>query len=456
MDIFARKPAPEADGKGEGPDPAPLEPDPEDFRSRLKRIVGSLQKPEWGWKPPGISRGRILGLLFVILLAWGAWAFLRGSFRTVPPGHLGVAVSRFTGALETLPPGTHFKPRSLYDVHTVRVSDQLTSGPEGTFSVSTKEGVVAQMTVQARWSVDRRRLAATWASLPENPEHDLVAPVIAAAFRASATRYDVAKLIAEGREEIAEQAGRTARSRLAESGVDLKEVLVANVILPPEYERGRVALVDEVQSTDRMAVTLKLKEKEVEKVKLEAEAQKALVVKQAEAAASQRLIAARAEADAMKYVLSLKEKEIEQKKLEAQGERQSRVERAKAEAEVTRIAADAEVARRKVIADAEAYSIRATSLAQFEGLEREARLVSSNPLLIPKTFADRLSDKVQVILTPTIGGEAFTGEVLKRVANGAPPVGSRAAAVRAAARPAKVPTVPAPAPADDEENDEQQ
>jgi regulator of protease activity HflC (stomatin/prohibitin superfamily) len=452
MDIFAQKPTPQ--GGGEGPDPTPLEPDPEDFRSRLKRIVSSF--PRTDWKPPAVSRRKFVGFLLLVLLVWGTYLLLRGSFRPVPPGHLGVAVSRFTGSLETLPPGTHFRPRSLYDVHSVRVSDQLTSGPEGTFSVSTKEGVVAQMTVQARWSVDRRRLASTWASLPDNPEHDLVAPVIAAAFRSSATRFEVAKLVGEGREEIAEQAGRMARSRLAESGVDLKEVLVANLVLPPEYERGRVALVDEVQNTDRMTVTLRLKEKEIEKVKLEAEAQKALVVKQAEAAASQRLIAARAEADAMKYVLSLKEKEIEQKKLEAQGERQSRVERAKAEAEVTHIAADAEVLRRKAIADAEAYSIRATSLAQFEGLKREAELVSSNPLLIPKTFADRLSDKVQVILTPTIGGEAFTGEVMKRVANGAAPVAARRGSMQAAAvRPGAAPTKAKPAPDAEDDQDEQ-
>ena len=65
---------------------------------------------------------------------------------------------------------------------------------------------------------------------------------------------------------------------------------------------------------------------------------------------------------------------------------------------------------------------RATSLAEFESLEREARLVTANPLLIPKTFADRLSDHVQVILTPSIGGEALTGEVFKRVVNGEPPL----------------------------------
>jgi hypothetical protein len=72
------------------------------------------------------------------------------------------------------------------------------------------------------------------------------------------------------------------------------------------------------------------------------------------------------------------------------------------------------------MADAEAYAIRTTSVAEFEGLEREARLVSANPLLIPKTFADRLSERVQVILTPTIDGEALTGEIIKRVAAGEP------------------------------------
>lgn len=396
----------------------------------LRRALEGLPRPDW--KPPEISAARLAIALVAIFLAISAFLFFRGSFRAVEPGHTGVSINRFTGALETLPPGTHFRPRSLYQIHTVRVSDQLLSGPDGTFSVSTREGVVAQMTVQARWSIDRRRLLSSWAALPPNPERELVAPVLAAAFRSAATRYDVGKLVSESREEIAEISARQARTRLAESGIVLKEVLIANLVLPPEYERGRVAFVDEVQSTDRMAVTLRLKEKEVEKAKLEAEAQKAMVVSHAEAAASQRLIGARAEADAMKYVLSLKEREIQQKKLEAAGERESRVARAKAEAEVTRIQADAEVSRRKLIADAEAYSIRATSLAQFEGLQREAELVSSNPLLIPKTFADRLSDKVQVILTPTIGGEAFTGEVLKRVANGQSPVEPRPASVQAA------------------------
>ncbi|MEO8429944.1 MAG: SPFH domain-containing protein [Acidobacteriota bacterium] len=421
MDIH-QKPAADAAGPS-GDDGAP---------GAIRRALGRLPRPEW--KLPRVSGGQAFAVFLALAAIVAGYLFFHGSFREVEPGFAGIAVSRFTGRISTLAPGTHFRPRPLYQISTVRISDRLLSGPDGTFTISTREGVVAQMTVQARWSIERSRLLSTWAALPPDPQRELVAPVLSAAFRAAATRYDVTRLVGDGREEIAALAAKNARARLAESGIVLKEVLVGNLVLPPEYERGRVALVDELQSTDRMTVTLRLKEKEVEKARLEAEARKMLVVKQAEGAASQRLIAARAESDAMKFILALKKKEIQQKKLEAEGERQTRVERAKAEAEVTRIQADAEVGRRKAIADAEAYSMRATSLAQFENLEREAVLVTANPLLIPKTFADRLSDKVQVILTPSIGGEAFTGEVMRRVANGDSPVEPAPASVQASRR----------------------
>ena len=369
---------------------------------------------------------RTLIPLAIALLAFLVYQFCERSLRPVQPGHVGVAVNRFTGGLEVLPPGTHLRPRALYEIDLVRVSDRLLSGPAGSFNISTKDGVVAQVSVQARWAIDRARLPAKWAALPPDPERELVAPVLAAAFRSIAPRYEVGRIVSEKREELANVAARQARERLMESGVLLKEVLIGDLVLPAEFERGRVAMVDEVQNTERMEVTLKLKAKEVERTRLEAEAVKARQIKEAEGSAARRLIGARAEADAMKFILEQKEKEIRQKRLEAKAEKETRVQRAQAEATVTKIQAGAEAERRKTIADAEAYSIRTTSLAQFENLEREAELVSANPLLIPKTFADRLSENVQVILTPTVGGEAFTDEVVKRAVRGeGQPVESR-------------------------------
>ena len=421
MDIHSIPPDAEPAGK-DGP------PATRFFRRLTTRLRGRR------FPPSRFPFRRTLIPLAIALAVWLAYRFADNSLRAVPPGHVAVASNRFTGGLEVLPPGAHFRPRSLYQIHPVRISDRLLSGPEGSFNLSTKDGVVAQVTVQARWAVDRARLLSKWAALPPDPERELVAPVIAAAFRSVAPRYPVAQIVSEKREELAGIAARQARERLAESGILLKEVLIGDVVLPAEFERGRVAMVDEVQSAERMDVTLRLKAKEVERTRLEAEAVKAGQIKEAEGAAARRLIGARAEADAMKFILEQKEKEIRQKRLEAEAEKETRVKRAQAEATVTKIQAAAEAERRKTIADAEAYSIRTTTLAQFENLEREAVLVSENPLLIPKTFADRLSQNVQVILTPTLGGETFTDEVVKRAARGESPPAQRSRT--AGARPA--------------------
>jgi regulator of protease activity HflC (stomatin/prohibitin superfamily) len=397
------------------PEKMPPEPTSPWRRFRLRFGASDFR---FSWRPPR----RTLLLILAALAAFLLWRAGERGFRSVEPGFLGICVNRFTGTLQALPPGTHFRPPALYRIHAVRVSDQLLSGEAGQFQVATKEGVIARITVQARWAIDARKLVSKWAALPPDPGRELVAPVLFAAFREASPRYEATRLVSEKREELASAASAAARARLSENGIVLKEVFIGDLVLPEEFEKGRVAMVNEIQSTERMDVTLKRKAKEVEETRLTAEAQKARQVQEAEASAAQRVIAARAEADAMKHVLALKEKQIEQRRLEAEAERRTRIERAKAEAEALRIQSQAEAERRRSMADAEAYAIRATSLAQFESLEREAKLVSANPLVVPKTFADKLSDRVQVILTPSIDGDAFTGEIFRRVVNGEPAV----------------------------------
>jgi len=416
-------------------EPQRLEPEPPPQPEWLKKLRERL--PRFDVRIPWRPLRRLFLLALLVLGAVLLWRGVQRSLRSVPPGWVGVSVNRFSGSVELLDPGTYLRPSVLYQIHPIRISDQLLSGEQGQFNVATKEGVITHLSVQARWAISKKSLLATWSALPPNPGEELVAPVLFAAFRTAAPRYEVSRLIAEQREELSSVAAAVARERLAESGIVLKEVLIGDLVLPPEFERGRLAMVDEVQSTERLDVTLKKKAKQIEETRLTAEAQRARQTQEAEAAAEQKVIEARSEADAMKHVLALKEKQIEQKKLEAQAERQSIVERAHAAAdaakiqaigaaEATRIQTEAEADRRRTMADAEAYATRTNSLAEFENLEREARLVSANPLLIPKTFADRLSDRVQVILTPSIGGESFTGEYIKRAANGQSVLGDQA------------------------------
>ena len=74
-------------------------------------------------------------------------------------------------------------------------------------------------------------------------------------------------------------------------------------------------------------------EKQVKIAELQAEAAKAQQVKRSQADAESRVIAAKAESDAMQYTLPLKQKQIEQSKLEAQARKEATVENADAAAQ---------------------------------------------------------------------------------------------------------------------------
>lgn len=370
-------------------------------------------------------RAVLLGAALVIA-AWSGAGWVSRGFQSVAPGEAGLVVSKFTGKTRIVSPGSHFLPGSFYVVTRMRVSDQLLSGPAATFTVPTKDGFAVGLVIQARWALDRGQLLSRWAGLPANPGVEVVAPVLASAFRALAPEYDAPSLLASKREELAARATKHAAERLAEAGIVLKDVLVGDLKLPAEFERGRLALLEESQRVDRTEANLRFKKQEVEQQRLEAEARKARSDKEAEAAANRRLIEAKAEADAMTYILPLKEKAIKQQELEADAQKARRLREAESAAQTMKIQSEAEAARRRTLSEAEAYAIRQTSLAQFENLKREVELIERNPTWVNKTLAEKLGDKVQVIVMPNLTADILGKEAGKRVANGQSALASRA------------------------------
>src|SRR5713101_1551549 len=130
-----------------------------------------------------------------------------------------------------------------------------------------------------------------------------------------------------------------------------------------------------------MRYTLELKDKQVKESELEAEAEKVRREKQAEAAGNEQIIAAKAQEEAMKHVLPFKQKQIEQRQLEADS--------------------------RRKLAEADAYRLEIIGKASSEQLARDGALISQNPLLIQKTLADKLSDKISVIIAPPPASGGF-------------------------------------------------
>jgi len=69
--------------------------------------------------------------------------------------------------------------------------------------------------------------------------------------------------------------------------------------------------------------------------------------------------------------------------------------------------------RRKMLAEAEADRIRVTAAADTERMRNEGVVLKQNPLLINKIIAEKLSDKLQIMMVPSDGKFFFANDVLK-------------------------------------------
>jgi len=205
---------------------------------------------------------------------------------------------------------------------------------------------------------------------------------------------------------------------LAADGLVLKGVQMGKVDLPADYRVGMERLLAEELETEKMRYTLDLKDKRVKETALEAEADKVRREKAAEASGQEQVIAARAQEEAMKHVLPFKQKQIEQRQLEAEADKVSRVRTAEGSAQARRIEAQGEADSRQKLADAEVYRLERVGKVASEQMAREGALITRHPLLIQKAMADKLSDKVQVIIAPPPADGGFIGSTLLGSRNG--------------------------------------
>ena len=114
----------------------------------------------------------------------------------------------------------------------------------------------------------------------------------------------------------------------------------------------------------------------------------------------------------MQFTLPLKQKQIEQSRLEAEAQKETTVKNAEAQAQAKVIDSKAEMERRGMLAEAEANRIRVVAVADGERMKSEAALLKESPLLINKIVAERMSDKLQIMMVPS-DAKIFFNDVMK-------------------------------------------
>ena len=395
------------------------------YRRRLLHPVEGATpagpEPSVRWRTP----------VALVMLAW-APLLVSAAIVIVPAGMAGVRVSQTRGTLAgTLYPGVHFVMPLVEHVELFNTRDQLfttgvtedgrgTAAGEGAratraepLHVQAKEGLTLGLAITVRYQVDPKRLDYVEANLPQPLEKEIVPPVVATTWRELVPNYTVREVFSARREEVRQRASDLIRKRLAADGIVVKEVMLRDIELPQEYAKGLESLLLKEQENDRMGVETEIHQKQVKVSEADAEAEKVREVKQAEGQAAVKVLQAKGEADAMQYLLPLKEKQIQQSKLEAEARKESTVKNAEAAGEAKLIDSKAEMERRKLLAQAEAERIRLTAAADAERMTSESTILKQNPLLINKIVAERLSDKLQIMMVPADGKFFFTNDVLR-------------------------------------------
>ena len=366
----------------------------------------------------------------LVCLAW-APILIGMSIVVVASGMAGVRVSQTRGTLSgTLYPGVHAVTPMIEHVETFDMRDKLfTTGSTeiaGKYlkedklttkaeplKVQSKEGLSLGLAITVRYRLDPRRLDYIQSHLPQPIETELVPPIVASAWRELAPGYTVRDIFSAKREEVRQRAADSITQQLGADGIVVKEVMLRDIQLPPEYAKGLENLLLKEQQNDQLGVETEIHAKQVRISELDAEAQKVAQVKGAEGNAQVKVLEAKGEADAMQYTLPLKQKQIEQTRLEAEARKESTIKGAEAAAEAKVIDSKAEMERRKFLADAEANRIRVTAAADSERMKLEAAALKQNPLLINKIVAEKLSDKIQLVMVPTDSKFFFANDVFK-------------------------------------------
>ena len=387
--------------------------------------VASVKKPQLNWATAK----------WAFPAAWLSFIVAAG-IVVVPSGMGGIRVSQTSGTLPgTLYPGAHFVVPMLDSVVLYDIRDQVlttSSGKDGlgpvseeeaakkegrekkaeAFTVQSKEGLNIGLAITVRYRFDARKLDFIHANLPQPVEKEIVPPVVSSVFRELAPNYTVREVFATKREEISQEATERITKKLAADGIIVKEVMLRDVQLPEEYAKGLEGLLLKEQENEGLGVETEMKSKQVKIAELEAEAARVQQVKQAEGAGQVRVLQAKSEADAMQFTLPLKQKQIEQSRLEAEAQKESTVKNAEAQAAAKVIDSKAELERRNLLADAEAGRIRKVAEADAERMKSEATLLKQNPLLINKIVAERMSDKLQIMMVPS-DAKIFFNDIMK-------------------------------------------
>ena len=343
--------------------------------------------------------------------------FKNPPIQVIEQGEIGIRSNVLTGGVTQIEHGTALILPGIHALRHFNIreqsyrADQMAKA-DGPAPLQSVEGLSVGIDLSVRYALDASKLALNANAFAIDLNVDLVEPALQGIVYKTFAKYTVREIFSTKRVEIQQVIEAELKTKLAAQGVLLRAVQIGKIDLPADYRKGMDSLLAEGLATEKMRYTLELKDKRIKETELDAEADKVRREKSAEAAGREQIIAAKAQEEAMKHVLPFKQRQIEQRTLEAEAEKVSAIRRAEGSAQARRVEASGEADSRQKLADAEVYRLDKVGKSNSEQMAREGVLISKHPLLINKAMADKLSDKIQVIIAPPSTNGDFIGATL--------------------------------------------
>jgi len=201
----------------------------------------------WGSKgfhfPQNPTRWIFIGILVIILLS-----LLRGTFLFVEPAKVAVVINRFSGQLSDRRPGFYFLVPGVQDsvVYDVReqsytMARKHAEGQEpGDDSIQclTSDGQSVFLDLTVRYQPDPSQITDLHRRFADQFVAKVVRPQISSVVRNIVSKYSIIDVYSGKRSQIQSEISTVLAADLSQNAILLKEVLLRDVNLTPEFHKA--------------------------------------------------------------------------------------------------------------------------------------------------------------------------------------------------------------------------
>jgi len=199
------------------------------------------------------------GCLFLLI-------FILSSLRSVPAGHLGLAVTFGNPSEDLQSPGMHV----LNPFARVKQFSVKTTLYEQTNTVPTAEGLTVGLDVGVLFRLQPKKIYDVYTTIGEDFIDVLISPLLASLVRGLTSQSEAKDLYGAQRALLQSNLTIAMEEALAPRGVLVEKVLLRSVLLPAQLKASIEAKAQAEQDAKRMEFVLQKEKQEADRKKIEA------------------------------------------------------------------------------------------------------------------------------------------------------------------------------------------